>query len=127
MAGAQNIQRAQVYVDSVKLAEMPDATLSSSSNGEQHHGSEGVVGISEGNLTGDVRCNTVIPTPGTAATNKLLELHFSQDYCSLSFQMGSKAIAGKYKLVECEIQTTSSSGTLTGNFTFRNGDSYKLL
>ncbi|NUP08453.1 MAG: hypothetical protein HOW73_20580 [Polyangiaceae bacterium] len=127
MAGAQNIQRAHVYVSSIKLAELSDATFSGSTGGEQHHGDEGVVGISEGNPTGDVRCNHIIPTPGTAASNKLLELHFSQAYCALSLQMGGKAITGKFKLVECEITSTSATGALTGSFTFRSGDTPKLI
>ncbi len=127
MAGAQNIQRGHVYADSIKLAELVDATFSGASNGEQHHGDEGVVGIGEGNLTGDIRCNHIIPTPGSAASNKLLELFFNQDYCAVSFQMNSKAVSGKFKLVECEITSTSQTGALMGSFTFRNGDTPKLL
>lgn len=126
MANA-TIKRAQVYVDSLKVGEIENATLTVNNNNERMDGAEGVVGISDGNQHGDIEARVIHPTPGTVATNKLLDLLMNQAYCSIAFYFQGQQIVAKYKVNQARFETDSRSGTLRGTFNFMNGGPVELI
>lgn len=120
MANA-TITRAQVYVDSLKVGEIESATITINNNNERMDGAEGVVGLSDGNQHGDIEARVIHPTPGTAATSKLMSLLFSQSYCSIAYVLQGKQIVAKYKVTQARFESDSRTGTLRGTFNFMNG------
>lgn len=119
---AEVIKRAVCYANNAKIAECESSDYSENTNGEQQHGQDGVIGISVGNQEVEIRVNiirTLNPKTGMQIIEDAIR---TQSYLDFAYKVGAKMIFAKFKCVSRNYTSDSRTGTLKGNFVFRNGE-----
>lgn len=105
-------------IDGKAVAEINAYTADIKAGGEQQMGAEGVLGISDGIFTVDIKATSVCPIGGH--TVDLVDLLFTRKEFASGIEWNGGFYAVPMKCVEGSIKTQSKDGSVTGDWTFKN-------
>lgn len=117
------IARMSLSIDSEKVGESETGTYSKNNNGEQQHGDDGIIGISDGNTECEYRCSVIVTTRTSNGYKKLTDAIKNKKYIDVHItnEFGVDDY-WKGKVMSQEYSGDSRNGTLKGSFTIRNGE-----
>jgi hypothetical protein len=115
---ADRVTHASVYLGSRKVANAMSSRLRGNSNGEQQITDESIF-ETDGKPTSEVEFTEVIPVTGV--DSGALKLMLDQKDCTVGYLAGGTIYKMDGRFITFEITSTSSSGALSGSFTFRGG------
>lgn len=116
---AQNFRAMSFSLNDKKIAELTDVTVKFMTNGEQHVGTDEVLGESTGIVTTEASFNHVEPVEGTQID--MDDLLLSQAPVNLSYIKRGQVYRIDGKLIDGETKSTMKSGVTTGTYNFRGG------
>jgi hypothetical protein len=119
MATRETIRKPEIYVNARKVAFSESGELTITDNGEQHIGSEGVMGDSDGAITSELTLAEVIPTSGI--DSGLLDALLDQQDVTVQWQQGGIILAFDGRCSSGKLNGESRTGTSKGNWTIRGG------
>ena len=117
-----NVERADVFIYSKKVAALESSQLKLVTNGERQHGAEGVLAITRGNVEGDLTVNVIRETSPGAGTKAIEKAFRDQALATIAYKIGADLIYCAYKCTSAEYASESRSGSLKGVFLFQNAE-----
>lgn len=117
---SQKIKRMPLYIDSIKLGEVQNFTVTWNNNNERADGFEGVVGSSDGNQHVEVDCTTVVPETWSGAGDRILLALQSQQEVAITIPFAGRQWKVPMKVNSGSLTSTSQTGMLTGSWKFIN-------
>jgi hypothetical protein len=113
------IRAASVYFKGKKIAEVESADYTISSGDEAHHGTEGLLGFSKGQITTKMVTNVVVPVAGLTTT--LESALLTKQQVTMGWAAGGKLHQIDMNPMECNYKSDAKTGSLKGTFNFEGG------
>lgn len=113
------IRAASVYFKSKKIAEIESADYSIDSGDEAHHGAEGLLGFSKGQITTKITANVIVPVAGTTTT--LESALLNKETVNIGWAAGGKLHQVDMNPMNCSYKSDAKTGSLKGSFEFHGG------
>lgn len=116
---ADRMISASIYVGTRKVAYAESATLRINSNGEQVITDESTF-ESDGKITCEIQFTEAIPEAGEDAG--AIKALLSRQDTGVGYLAGGTLYKANGRFTTAEVTSTTASGALRGNFTFRGGE-----
>jgi hypothetical protein len=113
------IRAAAVYARGKKVAEVESADYTIDSGDEAHHGTEGLLGFSKGQITTKITTNVIIPVAGMTST--LEGALLNKETLTIGWVGGGKMHQIDMNPMTASYKSDSKSGSLKGTFEFHGG------
>lgn len=114
------IKRAQIFIDSNKIAELQSASEKAVTNGERMHGADGVIGATVGNPESDYTCSMALPLSRSAGLTALRTAFKNQSNVVVSMLQGTELTTVACKVNSMSVTTEARTGSLMIEFTMIN-------
>lgn len=109
------IRRASIYIKGRKVGVAGNNSLSFNNNTDRQHGTDGIVGGTDGNPEYDLEFDHVVTETWDGAQQMILDAIDNQEEVTLVYQMGVKTKQGLYKCQSGRFSSEPQRGTMTGN------------
>lgn len=108
-----------IYVSGKKVAELKQTSIKFMANGEQQVGTEEVLGESDGIITSEANFDVIMPVGKMSVDVVAMVLNREDVEIGGIFNGNIYKTEGRF--TECEVTSTSKTGTTEGKFPFRGG------
>lgn len=109
-----------IAINNKKVGELTNTAVTLDPGGEQQHGTDGVLGESDGITTTEINFDTVVPVGGASVDPA--ELALRKVDVDASFPMNGKIYVVTGRIVKVDVNSASKTGTSTGKYMFRGGE-----
>ena len=113
------IRSASVYFEGKKIAEIESAEYDIESGDEPHHGTDGLLGWSKGQITTKFTANVIVPVAGMTTT--LESALLTKKQVTLGWAAGGKLHQATCNPMRANYKSDSKTGSLKGTFEFQGG------
>lgn len=124
---AEQIRRAQLYINNNLVIETETADLSFESNAERAHAQEGVISASQGNVELEIRFNGVTPVAKGPGLQALEDAMVSQTDVTAVYKQGASTYQCACRVKTGSYNSDSRSGMAKASFTLINTENPKKL
>jgi len=116
----ETIRAAGIYFKGKKVAEIESSDYTISSGGEAQHGTDGLLGYSNGQGMTKIVANTVVPVRGLSVT--FVGALLKKETVVVGWTGGGQLHQIEMKILEANFKSDSKSGSLKGTFNFEGGE-----
>jgi hypothetical protein len=114
------VRHASLRLNGRKVAEMYDCTYHIASGDEPQYGDDGFIGMSDGAITSQIDCSTIVPISGMSVDIDGLVLNKSDVDIAHSLVNG-KIHQVTMRCTDADYKSDAKNGTLMGSFKFFGG------